>query len=223
MADSSAPMRTRLRHLPVLKGPLADAAFDSLPDIPYQAFEVWISAAIAAGVPEPHAMTVSTVDENGWPDARVLILKNVDERGWHFAVKAGSPKGQQITANPHVALTFYWPQMGRQVRIRGLAVTLPAEECATDFLDRPMASRVSAMASKQSRVLTHPTELQASLEKADSDLHSNPQYVSPEWRVYAVTPDTVEFWQGASDRLHGRLRFARTTEEGFWRRESLWP
>jgi len=223
MADSSAPMRTRLRHLPVLKGQYPEAAFGSLPDIPYQAFEVWISAAIAAGVPEPHAMTVSTVDENGWPDARVLILKNVDARGWHLAIKSGSPKGQQIAANPHVALSFYWPQMGRQVRIRGLAVALPAQECADDFLDRPMASRVSAIASRQSHVLTHSSELQASLNKADSHLQNDPQYVTQEWRVYAITPDTVEFWQGASDRLHGRLRYARTAEDGVWQKDILWP
>ncbi|KAI1611351.1 pyridoxine/pyridoxamine 5'-phosphate oxidase [Exophiala viscosa] len=113
--------------------------------------------------------------------------------------------------------------MGRQVRVRGLAVAVPAEECAADFLDRPMASRVSAIASTQSRILTHPSELRASLKKANAHIQSDPQYVSQEWRVYAIAPDTVEFWQGEADRLHGRLRYARTAAEDVWQQDILWP
>ncbi|KAE8345121.1 hypothetical protein BDV24DRAFT_171060 [Aspergillus arachidicola] len=134
-------IRTQLRNLPVLEGPFAEANFANFPDTPQDAFRMWLDEAIKAGVKEPHAMTLATVDEQGYPDARVLILKNVDERGWHFAVKADSPKAQQLEANGCAALTFYWPQVGRQIRVRGTAIQLPDAECREDFAERPFKSK----------------------------------------------------------------------------------
>ncbi|KAB8259481.1 hypothetical protein BDV32DRAFT_138823 [Aspergillus pseudonomiae] len=140
MADQNN-IRTQLRHLPVLEGPFAEVNFDHFPDTPHDAFKNWLDEAIMAGVKEPHAMTLATVDEQGYPDARVLILKNVDDRGWHFAVKADSPKAQQLETNGYAALTFYWPQVGRQIRLRGTARQLPEAECREDFAERPFKSR----------------------------------------------------------------------------------
>lgn len=223
MVDTSDSLRTKLRNLPVLQGSSQDANLDALPDTPHKAFEVWLDNAIAEGVTEPHAMTLSTVDENGWPDARVLILKNVDHRGWHFAVKAHSPKGQQIAKNQHVALTFYWPQLARQVRLRGKAVQLPEADCIQDFTARPSGSKISAMASKQSQVLTTPAELAKSLVDAQETLEKSPDHFMSGWKVYAVAPDFVEFWQGKKDRLHERLQYVRATDERSWEKQSLWP
>ncbi|KAI8719463.1 Pyridoxamine 5 -phosphate oxidase [Fusarium sp. LHS14.1] len=135
--DENNTLRNQLRHLKVLEGPLSKCDFEAFPNTPQAAFELWMQEAIEARVKEPHAMTLSTVDDQGWPDARVLILKNVDTRGWHFAIKGNSPKGKQLVTNPYASLTFYWPEQGRQVRIRGRAVQLPEEECRQDFLDRP--------------------------------------------------------------------------------------
>ncbi|KAE8139242.1 hypothetical protein BDV38DRAFT_270090 [Aspergillus pseudotamarii] len=140
MADQGN-IRTQLRNLPVLEGPFAKVNFANFPDTPQDAFRRWLDEAIMAGVKEPHAMTLATVDEQGYPDARVLILKNVDDRGWHFAVKADSPKAQQLETNGHAALTFYWPQVGRQIRLRGTAMPLPEAECREDFAERPFKSR----------------------------------------------------------------------------------
>ncbi|KAE8312624.1 hypothetical protein BDV41DRAFT_564991 [Aspergillus transmontanensis] len=137
-------IRTQLRNLPVLEGPFAEVNFANFPDTPQDAFRMWLDEAIKAGVKEPHAMTLATVDEQGYPDARVLILKNVDERGWHFAVKADSPKAQQLEANGCAALTFYWPQVGRQIRVRGTAIQLPDAECREDFAERPFKSKLNA-------------------------------------------------------------------------------
>ncbi|RJE24099.1 hypothetical protein PHISCL_03534, partial [Aspergillus sclerotialis] len=154
-------MRTLLRNLPVLSGPFP--AFQltptASPATPQETFKTWLSDSITANIKEPHAMTVSTVDSSGYPDARVLILKDVDSRGWHFAVKATSPKGRQLATNPSVALTFYWAEMGRQVRIRGKARVLSEEECRADFEARPVESRVSAVASQQSEILRSREEL----------------------------------------------------------------
>ncbi|KAH8645830.1 pyridoxamine 5'-phosphate oxidase [Xylariales sp. PMI_506] len=214
-------MRLKLRGLPALKGPLPDFDPSSTPSTPHATFRAWLDEAISEGVVEPHAMTLSTVDEHGWPDARVLLLKNVDGRGWHFAAKSGSPKGKQIENNPHAALTFYWPQLGRQVRLRGEAHQLPDEECAEDYLMRPQASRIGAIASKQSEVLVSPDDLVKSLEIARKFLDSTPDHVAPDWKVFTLEPTTVEFWQGATDRLHKRLEFVRT--EGSWNKNVLWP
>jgi pyridoxamine 5'-phosphate oxidase len=196
--------------------------FDAFPADPQAAFETWLQDAVASGVKEPHAMTLSTVDEDNCPDARVLILKNVDERGWHFAIKASSPKGQHIAHNPAVALTFYWSDQGRQIRIRGKAVELPEAECSQDFAERPRGSQISAMASKQSCVLESRGQLQQAV--ADAAETITPEVVQDfsGWKVYAVSPKTVEFWQGSSDRLHHRLRYA-ASEDGQWTKQLLWP
>ncbi len=101
---SKQPIKEVLRKIPSLKAPLPDVDLTALPDCPQDTFGLWLAEALNAGVREPHAMTLSTVDADGCPDARILILKNVDDRGWHFAIKANSPKGRQIEANPNVAL-----------------------------------------------------------------------------------------------------------------------
>ncbi|ERT01412.1 pyridoxamine 5'-phosphate oxidase [Sporothrix schenckii 1099-18] len=217
--DDNDQIRSLLRNLPSLKGPYAPVDWAAFPTTPQAAFVRWLRDAIAEGgktaaasaTPyEPHAMTVSTVDAEGLPDARVLILKNVDGRGWHFAVKAASPKGRQLMANSACCLTFYWSSLGRQVRIRGRALPLPVEECAADFLARPLASRVSAVASPQSEVMVDPATSENELSKRTAEAQAlfdkDPEYVSPGWLVYAVAPTDVEFWQGATDRQHHRLR-----------------
>lgn len=167
-------------------------------------------------------MTLSTVDEDGFPDARVLILKNLDHRGWHFAIKADSPKGQQIIKNPAVALTFYWPQLGRQIRVRGRVIELAAAESAKDFLDRPLGSKVAAVASKQSEIMEHGSVLRENIVKAKEMILQDPQFVASAWKVFAVAPSTVEFWQGATDRMHQRLRY-ESIGHNQWTQHVLYP
>ncbi|MDO3444881.1 pyridoxal 5'-phosphate synthase [Agrobacterium sp. V1] len=216
-------MKDRLRQIPSLKAPLPECDPLALPDTPQDAFALWLDDALNAGIREPHAMTLSTVDENGWPDARMLILKNLDERGWHFAVKAESPKGRQIENRSYVALTFYWSALGRQVRLRGPAIMLSDSECAEDFLDRPASSRASAIASRQSEILEAGEGLESRMAEAQALIAANPDYVSPGWRFYAVAPVVAEFWQGASDRNHKRLRYVLSGDSATWDRSLLWP
>lgn len=222
-AMNADTLKIQLRGLPSLKGPFKALDMNALPDTPQEAFQHWLDDAILEGVKEPHAMTLSTVDAEGMPDARVLILKNVDARGWHFAIKANSPKGRQLAGNPHAALTFYWPALGRQIRLRGKATALSDSECADDFSTRPQGSKISAIASRQSEVLAMPEDLSRSLVDARAFLDAHPDHVEPGWRVYAVAPDVVEFWQGATDRLHQRLRYARTSDGAPWLKQALWP
>ncbi|KAM0351831.1 hypothetical protein ACHAPU_002344 [Fusarium lateritium] len=216
-------IRSELRNLKVLQGPTEKCNFDTFPSTPEEAFRKWLKEAIEADVKEPHAMTLSTVDEEGCPDARVLILKNVDARGWHFAIKGNSPKGTQLAGNPNAALTFYWPDQGRQIRIRGKAIALPQEECQRDFADRPLSSKVAALGSKQSQVLGDADQVQKNMESTQREFGGNVDMVLLDWEVYAVRPTSVEFWQGSKDRLHQRLRYVRDSTGEKWERHLLWP
>ncbi|KAI4718737.1 pyridoxamine 5'-phosphate oxidase [Aureobasidium sp. EXF-10727] len=223
MATRNSTAQALLRGLPSLKGPFRSLDLSTLASTPNEAFTDWLKDAIDNNVKEPHAMTLSTVDAQGYPDARVLILKNLDDRGWHFAIKADSPKGKQIANNAAVALTFYWPQLGRQIRIRGQAKQLSAEESVKDFLERPVGSKVTALASRQSEVLEHQEALSEGLRRAQEKVEADPNFVSPAWTVFAVAPNSVEFWQGATDRMHQRLRYEPSDASGQWKKQILYP
>jgi pyridoxamine 5'-phosphate oxidase len=214
-------LKQRLRALKSLAGPFPPFDPGTVPDEPGALFVSWLQDAIEAGVMEPHAMTLSTVDGEGRPDARVQILKNLDERGWHFATTTSGPKGRQIEANPNVALTFYWSELGRQVRIRGMAVNAGSAERDTDFLARPIGSRAAALIARQSDVLLYANDLVAETAQARQHLIDDPDLIVENWAVFCVVPRDVEFFQGDAERRHQRLLYRRAGPD--WVRERLWP
>lgn len=214
-------LRDVLRGLPVLTGAAPDFDPRRAPADPVTLFTEWLLHAVDVGIAEPHAMTVSTVDAELRPSARVLICKDVDEAGWHFAVSSVSQKGRELAANPAVALTFYWPALGRQVRVRGLAQPDPPQLTAADFLHRPQSSRAMALTRRQSQPYCDPAELDVALDKAQLELARAPTLVPDEWVSYAVRADTVEFWQADAARRHLRLQYER--DEDGWSSTLLWP
>lgn len=214
--------RKRLRELPVLKGPLPRFDTDAVPAEPVVLFEQWLAEAIDAGVPEPHAMTVSTVDPEGHPAARVVILKDVGPEGWAFASSRASAKGSDLERTPWAALTFYWPQHGRQVRVTGPVVQGSAEQNAADFLARHPQARAVVFSGTQSQPLPSFEVLERELAEAQRRIAKEPDLVSPWWTVYTVQPSRVEFWQGDPHRIHTRLRYRRGAD-GSWERELLRP
>jgi pyridoxamine 5'-phosphate oxidase len=222
--DGATPsVRQWLRGIEVFTGQLGEFDPDAAPEDPIELFLDWLREAIATRVPDPHSMTVSTADEDGRPDARVLILKNVDAHGWQFGANLDSPKGRELTAQPHAALTFYWPTLGRQVRVRGPVIAESAEASAADLLARSPSARAEALLGRQSTHLdsleTRDTELKASLARVEAD----PSLITPLWTLYTVAATQVEFWQAAKDRNHNRLRYERDGRDGAWRRHLLWP
>lgn len=221
VATPAPTPRTLLRSLPSIPGPAWPLRADTAAELPQDMFWQWLQFAVESGVPEPHAMTLSTVDAEGFPDARVLILKDLDARGWHFATDAESPKGRQLDTEPHVALTFYWPKLGRQVRIRGTATKLEAEAGRADFLARSASSRATALVGCQGQPLDSLSQFEDRLAATLNALQVVPGTYAPSWSVYAVAPETVEFWQGDRDRRHRRLRYSHTAEG--WQRQLLWP
>ena len=214
-------LRDVLRSLPVLTG--SAPAFDpaQCPDDPTAMFAGWFRHAVQAGVPEPHAMALSTVGVDGRPDARMLILKDLDDAGWHFAISSASKKGVDLASNPLAALTFYWPQLVRQVRIRGAVLLDPPELASADFLARSTGARALALVGRQSQPLSRVSELDEALAATRAELEADPDLVPDEWVSYAVRPERVEFWQGDPGRRHQRLLYTAVTDG--WDRTSLWP
>lgn len=214
-------MRDFLRSLPVFAGVMGDFDTTALPDAPTALFDRWLRDAARADVPEPHAMTLSTCDAEGLPDARVLILKDLDDRGWWFATNSDSAKGGQLAAHPKVALTFYWPAVARQVRVRGRVTAGPPDLSAADFLQRGLGARAVALGSAESKPLESREACEAAVADARHRLADDPGLVSPTWCVYVVEAHTVEFWQGNTDRMHARVQYRRNSDR--WDHTLLWP
>ena len=187
---------------------------------PVAQFRVWMDAALRAQLPEPTAMTLSTLDDRGRPAGRVVLLKGVDARGFVFYTNYESRKGRELAAHPVAALTFMWKELERQVRIEGGVEKVTPEESQAYFDSRPLGSRIGAWASPQSQ----PLENRAWLERRWTQLAE--QYGEkpprpPHWGGYRVLPDYVEFWQGRASRLHDRIAYSRSAQA--WRISRLAP
>ncbi|MCO7272349.1 pyridoxine/pyridoxamine 5'-phosphate oxidase [Cellulosimicrobium cellulans] len=225
-APDRPSLRERLRALPVLGAGLPGLDVDAAPDKPGTLFVDWLLEAIDAGLPAPHAATLSTADASGRVDARTLILKDVDGDGWVFATRADSPKGLALAENPNAALTFFWREHGRQVRVRGPVVPLGPDASAADFLARSDASRATALAGPQSDPLASQDAYRTAWDAALARVRSEPGLVLDAWTAYALEPTSVEFW-ASSPEGQTRLRYAAAadtrTAAPTWTKELLWP
>jgi pyridoxamine 5'-phosphate oxidase len=215
-----------LRGLPVLVGAAPDFDPDQVPDDPVELFIQWLLHAVECDIVEPHAMTLSTVgaaagEAGPRPSARVLILKDVDAAGWNFGISSASRKGADLARNPAVSLTFYWPALGRQVRVDGVAIPDPPQVTAEDFLARSEGARAMVLTGRQSEPYSDPEEISEALSKAHLELEHSPTVVPVEWGSYAVRADSVEFWQSDAGRRHRRVRYER--DGGRWSTTLLWP
>jgi len=198
--------RATLRALPVFRDELPTLDTGSATSTPLEYFERWMSQAIAAGVEQPHAMTLATAA----PAARTVILKNLDERGFWFASSSDSPKGRELDADPRAALLFYWRELGRQVRIVGTVERGSAEASAADFRERGVHARAGVLAGHQSE----PVET-AGRDIGNATTRAESGEISADWITYCVVPQTVEFWQASTTREHTRLRYERRENDWF--------
>jgi pyridoxamine 5'-phosphate oxidase len=168
-----------------------------------------------------NAMTLATVDTAGRPSTRTVLLKGLDERGFVFYTNYDSRKGGELAGNANAALTFYWPDLERQVCVAGTVAKLPAAESAAYFQSRPRGSRLAAWASNQSAVVADRAALDARWNEMAAKF---PGEVSlpPNWGGYVLKPERIEFWQGRPSRLHDRFGYTRQADNS-WKLERLFP
>lgn len=187
---------------------------------PLALFSRWLSDARQSELNDANAMSLATVDAQGAPDARIVLLKDADERGFAFYTNLESAKGRQLAAEPRAALLFHWKTLRRQVRIRGVAEPVGAEEADAYFATRAPDSRIGAWASDQSRPLENREQLEARVAQARERFGEAPPR-PPHWSGWRVKPEVYEFWRDRPFRLHDRLVFERTTDG--WRSGRLYP
>ncbi|HYJ90215.1 MAG TPA: pyridoxamine 5'-phosphate oxidase [Pyrinomonadaceae bacterium] len=197
--------------------PLSKASVDR---DPFVQFGKWLNEALDAEITDANAMTVATVNRECRPSARIVLLKGYDKRGFVFFTNYESEKARNLAANPETVLSFFWPQLQRQIMIYGAAGKTSREESESYFKSRPYDSQIAAWASAQSSVI----ESRAALEKKFAEMRERlgeDVPLPPFWGGFRVVPDRFEFWQGRASRLHDRIVYRLS--DGDWNIERLSP
>jgi pyridoxamine 5'-phosphate oxidase len=188
---------------------------------PLVEFARWFDEAVKVEARDANAMTLATVGADGAPSARIVLLKDFDERGFVFFTDYRSRKGLELAKNPRAALVFYWPELERQVRVTGTTSLVGREEAEAYFRTRPRGSRISAWISHQSQVIASRQQLEARVPELEGRYPGNDVPLPPHWGGFRLRADSIEFWQGRTNRLHDRIRYLREGDR--WRIDRLSP
>jgi pyridoxamine 5'-phosphate oxidase len=188
---------------------------------PIVEFARWFEEALKAEVQEPNAMTLATATADGAPSARIVLLKGFDERGFVFFTDYRSRKAGELKENARAALVFYWPELERQIRITGSTAETDREESEAYFRSRPRGSRIGAWVSHQSQVVGSRAELEQRIQEVERRYPGDDIPLPPYWGGFRLRPESLEFWQGRTNRLHDRIRYLRVGTA--WRIERLSP
>ena len=183
-------------------------------------FKLW-GAICNHGPPDINAMTLATADQDGKPSTRTVLLKTVDERGFIFFTNYDSRKGRELTENPNAALTFFWPDLERQVCVAGTVTRLPVAEAEAYFKSRPRGSQIGAWASTQSEPIPDRAYLEAQWQELEKKFPGAVP-LPPNWGGFILKPGRIEFWQGRPSRLHDRFNYV-CQADGSWKIERLAP
>ena len=188
---------------------------------PLDQFKIWFDESLKAKVMEANAMNLSTVRKDGMPNSRIVLLKGIDE-GFVFFTNYNSSKGQELNEHPFAALTFFWPELERQVRIIGKVSKISAIESDEYFFSRPFSSQIGAWASPQSKPIPDREFLEENENKLRNELNQDSMKRPEHWGGYRLLANEIEFWQGRPSRLHDRIIY--TLEEGgIWKIQRLAP
>lgn len=197
---------------------LADFSHD-----PVVQFGRWMEDALRQKVMEPNAVHLATADATGRPSGRIVLLRDFSPKGFTFFTNYGSRKGEDMRNNSHAAMTFFWNELYRQVRLGGRVTKLPAEESDAYFRSRPRESQISAVASLQSRQLESRELLVRTAAEIEERYRDRPIPRPDDWGGYCLEPEYVEFWQGRERRLHDRIIYTRNSDGMGWTFRLLYP
>lgn len=187
-------------------------------------FHELLAAAAAAGEPEPTAMSLATVDDQGQPWVRVVLLKALDARGFSFYTNTDSDKGRQLAGQPRAAACFLWKHLDQVVQVRAQGPVEAVDEVEADayFASRPRGSQIGAWASAQSRPLADRAALEQRIAQFESRFAGAPVPRPAHWGGYRLLPQRLEFWHGREHRLHDRFLF-EAGDDGHWHERRLFP
>ncbi len=195
---------------------------NDLADDPFEQFSLWYEQADEAGIAEPHAMVLSTVDSDGVPDSRAVLARSMDSTGFTFFTNYDSAKSQHLRANPHAAALFPWFVLHRQVRLRGAIEQVSHADSDDYFASRPRGSQIGAWASDQSRELPDRETLEHRVAEIEKRFDGGAVPRPENWGGWRITPVAFEFWQGRPSRLHDRFAYTKLPD-GSWRIARLHP
>ena len=200
-----------------LKGSIS---VESMPSNPLEALKAWVDQAIESKVHEPTAMNIATVSAEGKPSARMVLLKEIQAEGLVFFTNYSSKKGRELALNPHVAVTFFWPELERQIRVECTAQKISPEESDHYFYSRPKGSQAGAIVSMQSSQIDSARNLESEIEQL---LNSEESLKRPiHWGGYLLIPNYFEFWHGRASRVHDRVSY-QLSDEKIWQKSRLSP
>jgi pyridoxamine 5'-phosphate oxidase len=189
---------------------------------PFIQFSKWMNEALEADVNEPTAMNLATINKENRPTARIVLLKGLEDEAFIFFTNYHSHKGRDIEHSPYAAITFFWPELERQIRIEGKVSKVSPSYSTDYFQSRPIGSQIGAIASLQSQPLRDRNELEEKIKELNALYIGKEKVDRPEhWGGYALTPDSIEFWQGRANRLHDRIHYK--LEKNHWLIERLYP
>ena len=188
---------------------------------PFDQFAKWWDEAIKSEIDEVNAMTLATVDQRNRPSARIVLLKDFNSSGFVFYTNYESNKGIQIESNPYASLVFFWKELERQVRIEGRCERVASSESDAYFKSRPIGSQIGAAASPQSSIISNRSILNDKVEELKNQFPNGDIPRPLHWGGYRLVPETIEFWQGRSSRLHDRIKYLK--EGDLWRIVRLAP
>jgi len=194
---------------------------NSVSNDPFGQFDKWMNEALKARLPEANSMALATTGHNGQPSCRIVLLKIMNSDGFVFFSNYESHKGHQLAENPQSAITFFWEELERQIRIEGLVEKVNAAESEVYFHSRPFVSRLSAAISPQSQVVKNRQQLELA-QDALREKHPDEKVPYPQnWGGYILKPHYFEFWQGRENRLHDRIIYTR--QDNDWKIQRLAP
>lgn len=197
-------------------------AKENLKPDPFDQFEHWYQTTLKTDIPEPTAMSLATVDDEGQPWQRMVLLKTFDKNGFVFFTNYSSRKALHIATNPKVSLLFPWHALGRQIKITGLAEKISTTDSLKYFLSRPRGSQIGAWASHQSQVISTRALLDTMYQQI-KDKYANGEVPLPSfWGGYRVVPSSFEFWQARESRLHDQF-LCEKNEQNIWNYQRLAP
>jgi pyridoxamine 5'-phosphate oxidase len=201
-----------------MKGQLSENAISKTPSLQ---FELWMKEAIDAKVNEVQAFHLSTVNKEHKPSSRIVYLREYGNDCFYFYTNYESRKALDILGNHHVAMTFFWPELERQIRIEGTVEVAEKEKSDAYYNQRPAESKIGAWSSPQSKMIAGRQELEERVKENTLKFKDNNIPRPDFWGGYKIHANYYEFWQGRKSRLHDRIAFIK--KEGAWKTERLAP